>query len=1095
MTKAKFALCVLAGLIVLMLLPSMAMAQSTIEGQVRDTSGAVIANATVEVSSDALIEGKRTVTTNGEGRYAIIDLRPGTYVVTVTMSGFATEKQTILLPANVSVPVDAQLKVGAVGETVNVEARVATVDTENVSHSTTLSRSDMDELPTGRYMQSIASYAPGAHLNLPDIGGSQQVEQNYISLHGNNPTQNQYVLDGMLINTTYLDGAIQNYLDNAAVQETTNQSSLNSVEYSGGGMAIALVPRDGGNLFHTDVFLSGSAGTGIWQANNLNATTLARSLANQDKTVKIEDFDGDFSGPLIKDKLWFNLTGRDQTTFTQAGDSVYPNGSPGIQNGYIYSGSFRLTYQMNQKNKFSAFLDRNWKYKGHEILDGGAVFPYNPAVSAQQRNKWPMYYIVQGRWTYTATNKLVFETGFSIDHLDYNDLYQSGVATAEGTPAFDPSTVQIDLGYPGNGGTGTAFVAGTLQEHFQTTRNVYTEQAAYITGSHQFKAGFQFSNGRNDYAYTANGDGREYFEFGTPVEFLAFNTPIEYNTHLDADAAFYGMDTWKIKRLSITAGIRWEYLSANIDPENASAGRFAPARTVPNIDCNTIKGMGCWSDWVPRVGAVYDLFGNHKTALKAGIGKFDSQYSSSFTGNFNPMSLQSEAVPWNTAGLGAACTPVNFSGLGPGPNPACFATGGFAPQGTVGTGGVAAGALGASPNPTFGLINAANPTLANGVALDPNWHRDYNWQYSLGVQHELYPGITLNFNWFRRSIYQGTNLVNYSSPPLSAWTPVTINNPLNGTPITLYNLNPSVTSLAAPALYQTNAPQSLVRDTYMGYEFQTTGRLKRGIFFTFGYTIERQMNRNCDLTVGLSTSLEDPNNLRYCDWFGNSNLSFQGINIASLGSVGSPPWANNFVGNAVIPVRWGIVGSVSFVSNNYQGNIASSGNGAAAADVDDGYLPRTISINSAKSSVYPNGCVGCMPAGNPCAAGFVVGCPIDPGYNALEGAQLINLIAPGAYRSPRVNQLDISISRRFRIKERWILEPKFQLFNLLNSNAAISQTTAVPVTTTSTGTAPFLTPQQCVGSPVASIAQCGLGGNISTITNPRLMKLALTIRF
>src|SRR5579862_490883 len=279
MIKAKCAAYLFAGLIGLVLLPTLASGQSTIEGQVRDTSGAVIANATVEAASDALIEGKRTATTNGEGRYTIIDLRPGTYVVTVTMSGFATEKQTIVVPANVSVPVDAQLKLGAVGETVNVEARVATVDVENVSHSTTLSRTDMDDLPTGRYMQSIASYAPGAHLNLPDIGGSQQVEQNYISLHGNSSTQNAYVLDGMLINTTYSDGQIQNYLDNAAVQETTNGSSLNTVEISGGGMMINMVPRDGGNAFHSDIFLSGSNGTGIWQANNLNATTLARNLA------------------------------------------------------------------------------------------------------------------------------------------------------------------------------------------------------------------------------------------------------------------------------------------------------------------------------------------------------------------------------------------------------------------------------------------------------------------------------------------------------------------------------------------------------------------------------------------------------------------------------------------------------------------------------------------------------------------------------------------------------------------------------------------------------------------------------------------------
>lgn len=1092
MTKARFALCVLAGLIVLMLLPTMAMAQSTIEGQVRDTSGAVIANATVEVASDVLIEGKRTATTNAEGRYAITDLRPGTYVVTATMAGFATLKQTIVVPANVAVPVDAELKVGAVGETVNVEARVATVDVENVAHQTTLSRQDMDDLPTGRYMQSIASYAPGAHLNLPDIGGSQQVEQNYISLHGNSSTQNAYVLDGMLINTTYSDGQIQNYLDNAAVQETTNQSSLNSVEYSGGGMAINMVPRDGGNTFHSDVFLSGSDGTGAWQANNLNSTTTARNLSQQDKVIKIEDFDGGFSGPIIHDKLWFNLTGRDQTTFTQAGNSVYPNGTPGIQDGYIYSGSFRLTYQMNQKNKFSAFMDRNWKYKGHEILDGGAIFPYNPAVSAKQRNKWPMYYILQGRWTYTATNKLVFETGFSIDHLDYNDLYEPGVEAGDGPSSFSKA-LQVDLGYAGNAGTGIAFVAGNVQQHYQTTRNVFTEQAAYITGNHQVKAGFQFSNGRSDYADDANGDGAEYFADGVPTAFVAYNTPFNNNEHLDADIGLYLMDTWKVKRLSVTAGVRWEYLSANIDPENSPAGRFAPARSVPNIDCNTIKGLGCWGDWLPRVGAVYDLFGNHKTALKAGIGKYDSQYATGFLANFNPMAFQSETLTnWNYTGLGSACAPINYPNLGPGPNPACYAIGGFAPQGTP-TSAIAAGALGPSPNPLFGAISGTG----TGVLLDPNWHRDYNWQYSVGVQQELFAGMTLNVNWFRHSTYQAALLTNTNAIPFSSWSPTTIYNPLNGNPITVYNLSPTVTSLPAATLRETNAPQSLVRDVYNGFEFQVSGRMRRGIYFQFGYTIERELNRNCDVNVSVSTPLQDPNNLRFCDWFGNNSLTFQGINISSLGTVPSPPWANNFVGNAVIPIRWGIVGALSFISNNYQGQWTTSGNNAVATDVNDGYLPRTISIASAKTSVYPNGSVGAAPLGTACTAnnGYVVGCPIDPGFNSLEGSQNINLIAPGQYRSPRVNQLDISISRRFRIKERLVLEPKIQWFNLLNSNAAISQTVAVPATTTSTGTAPFLSPSQCAGSTVAGISQCGLGGNISTITNPRLMKLALTVRF
>ena len=124
---AKFVASALSFLILSCLLPGTASAQSTVSGVVRDSSGAVVANATVEASSDVLIEKMRKVSTNSEGRYAIVDLRPGTYTVTVSSAGFVTVKQTIVVPANVTVPVDAELKVGSVAETVSVEARIATV--------------------------------------------------------------------------------------------------------------------------------------------------------------------------------------------------------------------------------------------------------------------------------------------------------------------------------------------------------------------------------------------------------------------------------------------------------------------------------------------------------------------------------------------------------------------------------------------------------------------------------------------------------------------------------------------------------------------------------------------------------------------------------------------------------------------------------------------------------------------------------------------------------------------------------------------------------------------------------------------------------
>ena len=123
----------LAAFVILSLFSSTASAQSTISGLAKDSSGAVMSGVRVEAASEALIERSRTVTTNGEGRYAIVDVRPGTYTVTFSIEGFNTVKQQVEVPANITVPLDADMKPGSVGQTVEVQALVATVDVENVA--------------------------------------------------------------------------------------------------------------------------------------------------------------------------------------------------------------------------------------------------------------------------------------------------------------------------------------------------------------------------------------------------------------------------------------------------------------------------------------------------------------------------------------------------------------------------------------------------------------------------------------------------------------------------------------------------------------------------------------------------------------------------------------------------------------------------------------------------------------------------------------------------------------------------------------------------------------------------------------------------
>src|SRR5262245_8812860 len=123
MTNRRLFASLLATALWLAAAPRIADAQSTIAGVARDSSGAVLPGVTVEAASDVLIEKIRTVVSDGEGRYAIVDIRPGSYVVTFTLTGFSTFKRDgIVVPANTTVPINAELRVGAVAETVTVGA-------------------------------------------------------------------------------------------------------------------------------------------------------------------------------------------------------------------------------------------------------------------------------------------------------------------------------------------------------------------------------------------------------------------------------------------------------------------------------------------------------------------------------------------------------------------------------------------------------------------------------------------------------------------------------------------------------------------------------------------------------------------------------------------------------------------------------------------------------------------------------------------------------------------------------------------------------------------------------------------------------------
>src|SRR6058998_2854747 len=296
MSRVRTSGAVLLALAVLCLLPSAAQAQSAFTGVVKDPSGAVLPGVTVEAASPVLIEKVRSTASDDQGRYNIVDLRPGVYTVSFTLPGFSTFKRDgVELPANFTATINAELRVGALEETVTVTGASPVVDVKSTQKTTVLSRDLLDSIPTGRNYAGLASLMPGVRMSNTDVGGNQQMEQIYMTVHGSRQTDTTLQVDGMSLNSLMNDGQVQAYYSDAANAEMSYQTSGIGADVSGGGVRINMIPKEGGNIFSGSAFVGGTNGS--WQGDNVTDELRARNLQQGAKVDLITDFNVGLGGP------------------------------------------------------------------------------------------------------------------------------------------------------------------------------------------------------------------------------------------------------------------------------------------------------------------------------------------------------------------------------------------------------------------------------------------------------------------------------------------------------------------------------------------------------------------------------------------------------------------------------------------------------------------------------------------------------------------------------------------------------------------------------------------------------------------------------
>jgi hypothetical protein len=875
-------LAIAVGLTLLLPFGVSAQERASIVGVVQDVSGAVMPGVTVEASSPALIEQVRSAVTDGAGRYAIIDLRPGTYTVTFTLPGFrSVKREGILLEGAFSAQVNGSLAVGAVEETVTVTGASPIVDTQSTQNQAVLNRQVLDVLPAARTMQGGAALVPG-------VSFYSQGFVSTMSIHGSATADQHIFFDGMNIGQNLTGTGSQSNgvtVNELAQTELVYDAGSQSAENALGGVRMDSIPKEGGNTYSGVWRTLGSKGS----LQNDNITDALRPFISVNTQLDYSyDTNLVFGGPIKKNKLWFLLAERVSRTnnliaFPVGVLPAFPNGTQVESGGFIVPHeTVRLTWQASQRNKISwAFYKSQAGTQRFDVgcgaTSGNVAACFSPEASYALPQ--PLQYASQVKWTSPISSRVLLEVGQSLAVQTFNFSYQ-------------PENGPLDIQHRSST-TGLRTVASnTAPDHYFSRVWNTIANVSFVTGSHNIKAGINDQIGMETSQIEAHGDTSVLIYATSTAGAITsqtatlLNTPYTRQENLNANLGVFAQDRWTLSRLSLTYGARYDYFNASTPAQSAVAGRFmSPAAQAARANIAPSACLPCWNDWTVRGGASYDLFGNGKTALKMSVGKFLGQQALGLATSTNPLAGQSDTRAWTDTDR----------------------------NGTIfdAAGNVQFSELGVTSNNNFGI-----PGLGT-TQFDPALPRPTNWEESVSVQHALFSRVSVTAGYYHRSFQHIQYTKNTLIDPVADYQAFTIVAPTNanlpgggGQSITVYNLNAAKRGIVSNLLTFSDNNSRV----YNGVEVSVNARLGRGGFIFGGLTTERTATNTC---TDLNNS--NPNNLRFCD----QRPPFQPLIKASVGY--TIPWDIQLSGT--YQRRPGISIGSAYTFNSAQGGFAITGGG------------------------------------------------------------------------------------------------------------------------------------------------------------------------
>jgi hypothetical protein len=830
---------------------------ASITGVVRDGSGAVLPGVNVEASSPALIEQSRTVVTDASGQYRIEALRPGTYTVTFALTGFNTvQREGVVLTGTFVASVNAELGIGALNETVTVTGESPVVDIQSARQQRVFSQEVLDAIPQGRTPVTAGILLPGVTVSTfgssQDVGGTANITLTggQLSIHGSDTDDHRQMIDG--VSTANADGggayASGFTVNMGAAQEVALDYASGTAEQATGGTYLNIIPREGGNSLKSSFFASYVNSS--FQGSYYDAELQAKGVRTPDAIREAYDYNPSVGGPLRRDRIWVFGSARFMKNSNYVA-GIFVNRNAGNPNVWNYdpdldqpaftnstsnSWNVRLTWQATPRNKFSFFHDR-------QHLCRCSLVSFNRPPESALRITYPIEDFSTVGWTAPVTSRLLVEARGGLRR----ESFMQPPRPIEG----DPFLQMIDVTEQGGTIPGLLYRSQGVYRFNKGFNYSASASVSYITGQHAFKAGFSQVYLDKTETFSDNNYAVSYrFNNGVPNLITQRATPWAYDVRQPADLGLYVQDRWTVSRLTLNAGLRFEYYRSTFPAQSIGPGLLVPSRNISFSETPLLS----FQDIVPRVGASYDLFGTGKTAVKASVNKYVEGLGMQVgwsNGVLDPVSGLANTVTrsWTDGNRNyvADCDLTNPLG-----------------QDNRATGGDFCGTV---SDTNFGK---PTPSTTSDPATQSGWgNRPYQWEFSTSVQHELAPRMSVNVGYFRRllgnfTVIDDRSLAPTDFSPFYVTAPVDPRLPDGGGYVVgpVYDRNPETVTRPAVRVNMPAGEYGKQIQHWNGVDVGLDARLGSGITVQGGLSSGRTSRDNCEILALVPESA--PLGVPYC---------------------------------------------------------------------------------------------------------------------------------------------------------------------------------------------------------------------------------------